>query len=423
MRSPTTTAGPARRTALAGGLLLAGAVALAGAPGAQAKSAPAPVTGVVTLKPGKTLQVRAQPGRGAVVARVGNGTRLAIRCQADGPRVAGRFGRSKVWDQVRVKGRVGYVTDSYVFTGSDDLVAGVCGATQQDGGTKPGRVGTERLPLVVRGAPSTGGRVVTKLAPGAEVRISCQTAGDAVAGTYGTSTLWNRITYPVTGFVPDSYIYTGSDGRVAKDCGPKAPGGPALPPEDQDPGTGGGPQPGQAEEGTCTKDVPFALETAPANRAAFISAFAPDATASDRKTGVPASVTLGQGILESGDGRSTAGANNYFGIKAAKKGGGRYRWGDEAVGCVFRKTREVVDGKDVTVLAAFRLYRSAKDSFVDHAEFLSESSRYAGAFKAKNDSKEFIRRVHRAGYATDPNYSTLVIGLMDQNGLYRFDAR
>jgi len=410
----------------AGRTIIAGALGLAlAAPAAHAARAPqegggGPPIGVVQTKPGKTLKVRAAPGAGAVIGRVGRGTRLAIRCQASGPAISGRFGRSRVWDQVRVKGRVGYVSDAYVFTGSDGLVAGVCGRTQAAGKTKPGRVATERLPLVVRGGPNPASREITQLPRGTQVRISCQTTGPAVQGTLGTSTLWNRITYPVTGFIPDSYTFTGSDSRVAGDCRPRGPQGQKPPPDDQAP-----PQdtsnPG-AEEGRCTADVPFALEPAPASTEQFVTWFGDDASRSDRKTRVPAAVTLGQGIQESGSGRSTALANNYFGIKAASKGGDRYRWGDEAVGCVFRKTREYSGGKWITILAAFRLYRSATASFVDHAEFLAESLRYRTAFGAQNDSREFIRRVHRAGYATDPNYASSVIALMDQWNLYRFDV-
>ncbi|WP_158276676.1 glucosaminidase domain-containing protein [Paraconexibacter algicola] len=417
-----------RRTAL----LLTAATATLGVAvptAAQASRPPADgggaVTGVTKTNPPNRLLVRKQPGRGAVIARLAPETRVAIRCQTSGPAVNGRFGRSRVWDQIATTAKgIGYVSDSYVFTGSDDLVAPVCGRKVSTGATKPGRIATERLPLIVRRAPNLSAGEVTRLAPGTRVRISCQTTGPAVAGTLGTSTLWNRITSPTTGFVPDSYVATGSDGRVAPPCrAASPPSTPAQPPEDQAPSPGGGPKPGQAEEGRCTSDVPFPLERAPANRGQFIDWYGDDASRSDRRTQVPAAVTLGQGILESGDGQHTAGANNYFGIKAASKGGDRYRWGDEAVGCVFRKTREVVNGQDVYVVAAFRLYRSATDSFVDHAEFLSESSRYRPAFGAKDDSREFVRRIQKAGYATDPKYSTLVIGLMDQNNLYRFDVR
>jgi flagellar protein FlgJ len=407
-----------------GRLALVGALGLALAAPAVAGAAPGSTGGAVqgvVQAPGGRLDVRQSPGGGAVVARVKHGRKLAIRCQANGPAADGPYGRSKVWDRVKLKAGVGYVPDSSVYTGSDGLVADPCDTPQRNGRTAPGRVATQSLPLVVRRGPNTGGREVGRLASGTRVRISCQTTGDAVAGTLGTSTIWNRITSPVTGFIPDSYTYTGSDGRVARKCQRGGGDGPKPPSDDQ--GSGGGPRPGGAEEGRCTKDVPFRLEPSPSSRDQFIGWFGDDARRSDRATKVPGSVTLGQGILESGDGQHTAGANNFFGIKATPKGGGIHRWGDEAVGCVFRKTSEVENGQTVSVMAPFRLYRSAKDSFVDHAEFLVENPRYAAAFRVPNDSREFLRRVARAGYATDPNYASLVIGLMDQNRLYRFDVR
>ncbi|MEH6417758.1 N-acetylmuramoyl-L-alanine amidase [Pseudomonas sp. CGJS7] len=79
-----------------------------------------------------------------------------------------------------------------------------------------GTVATSGTPLNVRSGPGTNHNVVGTLADGASVTIQCQTNGTSVTGTYGTSTLWNRIG---TGrFIPDVYTFTGSDGRVAPDC-------------------------------------------------------------------------------------------------------------------------------------------------------------------------------------------------------------
>lgn len=75
--------------------------------------------------------------------------------------------------------------------------------------------------LAVRSAPSTEAGVRRRLADGAKVRIKCQTTGSTVTGTFGTSNLWNRLAKG--GYVSDTYIYTGSDGRVAPDCGGDAP--------------------------------------------------------------------------------------------------------------------------------------------------------------------------------------------------------
>ena len=85
------------------------------------------------------------------------------------------------------------------------------------GGTgAAGTVDTSGAPLNVRSGPGTSYSVVGSLADGASVTIQCQTNGSSVTGTYGTSSLWNRI--GSGRFIPDAYTYTGSDGRVAPDC-------------------------------------------------------------------------------------------------------------------------------------------------------------------------------------------------------------
>ena len=69
--------------------------------------------------------------------------------------------------------------------------------------------------LTVRATPSTSGSSVGSIADGTAVTISCQTNGSTVDGKYGTSDIWDKVG---NGYVSDSYVYTGSDGRVAPDC-------------------------------------------------------------------------------------------------------------------------------------------------------------------------------------------------------------
>lgn len=84
------------------------------------------------------------------------------------------------------------------------------------GGQASGTVRTSGINLNVRSGPSTSYSIVGSLANGTAVTIYCQINGQSITGTYGTSTLWNRIG---TGrYIPDAYTYTGSDGRVAPDC-------------------------------------------------------------------------------------------------------------------------------------------------------------------------------------------------------------
>jgi len=146
---------------------------------------------------------------------------------------------------------------------------------------------------------------------------------------------------------------------------------------------------------------------------AFIDSIAADAIRSQRMTGVPASVTIAQAILESGWGRSelTRQANNYFGIK-----------GTGPAGSVTMRTREVINGRETYVNAQFRKYNSAAESFADHAQFFIRNPRYATAMQHTNDAFRFAAEIHKAGYATDPNYTKLLHGIMRQYDLTRFDA-
>ncbi|GAA4203329.1 SH3 domain-containing protein [Actinocatenispora rupis] len=100
----------------------------------------------------------------------------------------------------------GYVTVTYLWTGSG-------GGSSATGTVKT----TSGASLNVRSGPHTSSTVVGSVANGATVTITCQTQGDSVSGTYGTTTLWDKITSPA-GYVSDAYVYTGSDQQVAPNC-------------------------------------------------------------------------------------------------------------------------------------------------------------------------------------------------------------
>jgi flagellum-specific peptidoglycan hydrolase FlgJ len=149
----------------------------------------------------------------------------------------------------------------------------------------------------------------------------------------------------------------------------------------------------------------------------FILSVAPGARESQRKSGVPASVTLAQAILESDWGRSTLTreANNLFGIKALRSPG--------TAGIYEINTWEVYAGENVTVLAAFKAYTTLADSIVDHGNWFHDNSRYHGALRVKDDPRAFARAINEAGYATDPAYAPKLIGLMDKFDLYAYDDK
>ncbi len=147
----------------------------------------------------------------------------------------------------------------------------------------------------------------------------------------------------------------------------------------------------------------------------FIAAIGEAAVESHEATGVPASVTIAQAILESywGSSRLAKDANNYFGIKAQTKPG--------PAGVLWLDVWEVVGGRNVVQREPFRVYNSVAESFVDHGHFFLENGRYGAALAARRDARQFAREVNRAGYATDPAYASKLIALMDRYDLYRFD--
>lgn len=125
-----------------------------------------------------------------------------------------------------------------------------------------------------------------------------------------------------------------------------------------------------------------------------------------RKNGIPASIKLGQGILESGFGNSplAVNANNHFGIKC-------HGW----PGRTFYKDDDKPD-------ECFRAYDDPKQSFRDHSEFLTGRPRYSALFELDiKDYKGWARGLRQAGYATNPNYPELLIRVIEQNKLYEFD--
>ena len=146
-------------------------------------------------------------------------------------------------------------------------------------------------------------------------------------------------------------------------------------------------------------------------RKQFIAFVGENARRAMAATGVPASVSVAQAILETGWGKHTIGeAKNLFGIK-----------GRGPAGSVRAPTREYIGGKWVTVDADFAKYDSFEQSITDHARFFLRNRRYAGALQFKNNPEAFAREIHKAGYATAPDYAEQLIALMRQYNLHRFD--
>lgn len=123
--------------------------------------------------------------------------------------------------------------------------------------------------------------------------------------------------------------------------------------------------------------------------------------------GIPASITLAQGLFESGSGNGELArvANNHFGIKCTSdwKGKSYYKNDDNANDC-------------------FRVYDKPEDSFRDHSEFLKRKN-YSKLFELdKNDYKGWAYGLKKAGYATNPNYPSLLIGIIQKYKLDQYDS-
>lgn len=143
--------------------------------------------------------------------------------------------------------------------------------------------------------------------------------------------------------------------------------------------------------------------------ASYIARYSDIAVEQMKKYGIPASITLAQGLLESDAGRSslTTKCNNHFGIKCHSDWKGRTMYHDD-------------DEKQ----ECFRCYRNAEDSFRDHSVFLVNGARYQSLFKLSvTDYKGWAKGLKAAGYATSPTYATKLIEIIERYGLDRYDKK
>lgn len=126
-----------------------------------------------------------------------------------------------------------------------------------------------------------------------------------------------------------------------------------------------------------------------------------------KRSGVPASITLSQGILESASGSSYLAkeGNNHFGIKCHKWDGDKIYADDDAKGECFRK------------------YKSVEDSYKDHSDFLRQNSRYHFLFELEiTDYQGWANGLKQAGYATSPTYAEGLIKLIEKYNLNEYDS-
>ena len=142
---------------------------------------------------------------------------------------------------------------------------------------------------------------------------------------------------------------------------------------------------------------------------AYIKKYRELAVEEMKKYHIPASITLAQGLLESGAGQSALArkSNNHFGIKCGSD------W--------YGKT---VSHDDDTRGECFRAYKHPKDSYEDHSKFLVGRPRYASLFNLNiTDYRGWARGLKKAGYATNPRYADQLIGIIELYELYKYDDK
>ena len=159
----------------------------------------------------------------------------------------------------------------------------------------------------------------------------------------------------------------------------------------------------------CVSVATFASPDEKSPQEKYIEQYAPLAVSEMYRSGVPASITLAQGLLESGNGQSELArkSNNHFGIKCHNNWkGGRVYFDDDEKGECFRK------------------YHHPSESYRDHSDFLRFRDRYKFLFDYRvTDYKSWAHGLKKAGYATDPAYPKKLIKLIEEYNLSQYDRK
>ncbi|MCU0443164.1 MAG: LysM peptidoglycan-binding domain-containing protein [Bacteroidia bacterium] len=163
----------------------------------------------------------------------------------------------------------------------------------------------------------------------------------------------------------------------------------------------------QVAGNVCAQPVPTAAFPFKMTVEQYIEKYAQLAVDEMHRSRIPASITLAQGLLESGNGNSRLAimGNNHFGIK-----------------CKAGWTGDTLKEDDDEAQECFRKYASPFDSYKDHSDFLMKGQRYAFLFDLEpTDYKAWAHGLKRAGYATNPRYGEILIATIERNNLQRFD--
>ena len=158
---------------------------------------------------------------------------------------------------------------------------------------------------------------------------------------------------------------------------------------------------------TSNTKLTSTISTARDSYESYILTYYPIAVEQMHKYNIPASITLAQGLLESGAGKSqlARSSNNHFGIKADNSWNGK-------------RTSSMDNGR----MCYFRKYDNVRESYEDHSKFLANRTRYAFLFKLdKKDYEGWAKGLKKAGYAEDKAYPTKLISLIERYDLGKYD--
>ena len=154
--------------------------------------------------------------------------------------------------------------------------------------------------------------------------------------------------------------------------------------------------------------APVRTRDSEATTESYINSYKDLAISEMKRTGIPASITLAQGIIESDMGRSSLAleANNHFGIKCHDD------WSGPSMRYTDNRRNE-----------CFRKYGKPEDSFRDHSDFLRSEPRYRSLFSLGSaDYKGWAHGLKKAGYATNPDYANMLVRKIDEYNLYNYDS-
>lgn len=269
-----------------------------------------------------------------------------------------------------------------------------------DENANPGQTGWVDADQVLPSAPAIDWLVTST----ATSLLSAADGGASVLRNLDRFTPMQKLDDPGLGRVHVRVYRSDFSGVVDKGWVDSSATGPALPPQVRVP---------------APTDRPVGLRSvnSTSQQQAFLDAAAQAARQGAALTGVPASVTVAQAILESSWGQSllATNANNYFGMKAMGSVGND--------GVVWMPTSEYDDsGQLYETLSAFKAYKSLADSMADHDRLLQTASRYSPAMRSANNPRQFAALIAQAGYSTDPAYADKIVALMDRYNLYQLDS-